>query len=175
MTSSEERKCKKCEFSAPVSDWKVFPEYHPFNVLCYECREMSCKVCKYSGRVRTWRYEGGGVTGKRCPLCADPTLRKCTRCEFTEPLANWKIKKDGVPGKYCEYCCAAQQRRQNAKDEEEKAFDNERSRLRNGVMVKCSKCNREVQVSYLKKHLKSKRCIDTPVDVPLLESTDHSC
>ena len=75
MTSSEERKCIICEFSAPVGKWKVFPEGHPHNVVCYECRYMFCKVCKYSdGRVRTWRIEVDGVPGLRCPKCADGTF-----------------------------------------------------------------------------------------------------
>ena len=93
MTSSDERKCLKCEFSAPVSDWKVYPEYHPHNILCYECRYMHCKVCEYSGRVSTWRYEENGVSGKRCPSCADGTYRKCTNCDFAVPLRDRKIKK----------------------------------------------------------------------------------
>ena len=107
MASSDERKCIECVFSAPVSDWKVWPQGDCNNVLCFECRIMFCKVCKYSGRVRTFRYEEDGVSGFRCPKCTDPTLRKCGRelCSFFAPLKDWKIKAGGVPGKWCEHCC----------------------------------------------------------------------
>ncbi len=104
MTSSEEKKCLNCEFTAPVTDWKVFEEGHPFNVLCYECRAMYCKVCKYSGRVSTWRYEENGVSGKRCPSCADGTYRKCTRCDNAGPLREWTFKPDGTPTTWCTRC-----------------------------------------------------------------------
>ena len=104
MTSSDERKCRNCEFTAPVSEWKVWEEGHPHNVLCYECRYMRCNVCKYSGRVRTWRYEEDGVSGKRCPSCVDGTFLKCSRCEFAGPRREWTIKKGGVPTKWCNNC-----------------------------------------------------------------------
>ncbi len=105
MASSDERKCRNCEFSAPVSDWKVYPDqYDSRNILCYECLYMHCKVCDYSGRVSTWRYEEDGVSGKRCPSCADGTYRKCTRCDNAAPLREWTLKPDGTPTKWCTRC-----------------------------------------------------------------------
>jgi hypothetical protein len=120
MTSSEEKKCRICEFTAPVSDWKVYPEqYDPRNILCVECRYQYCKVCKYDGRVSTWRYEEDGVSGKRCPSCADGTFRKCTKCEFAGPLRDWAFKKNGAPTNYCNRCLG----RSRAKEKINKTAD----------------------------------------------------
>ena len=103
MASSDERKCIKCDFSAPVSDWKVWPEGHPFNKYCYDCRTMQCKVCDYSGQVRVWRIEVDGVSSLRCLKCTGVEFNKCTSCDFEGPLSEWKMKK-GVPTKWCNRC-----------------------------------------------------------------------
>jgi hypothetical protein len=123
MTSSEEnRKCRTCEFTAPVIDWKVYPEGDPFNVICYECRCMQCKVCKYSAPVSTWRIEIDGVKSLRCFKCADGgEFRKCTRCDKEEPLRDWKILR-GVPTKWCERCRAWSQKKEQ-KIKEQKRED----------------------------------------------------
>jgi hypothetical protein len=113
MTSSDEQKCLRCEFSAPVGEWKNFRDGRR-NPLCPECSYMYCGVCKFvDGRVWQWRYEENGVSGFRCPKCNDPTLRKCGRewCGFWAPLKDWKIKADGVPGKWCERCCEVGRKR----------------------------------------------------------------
>jgi hypothetical protein len=107
MASSDERKCLRCEFSAPVSDWKIWPEGHCNNRLCFECRCMYCKTCKFGdGRVRQWRYEEDGVPGFRCPKCTHPDLRKCGRefCSFWAPPKDWKINAKGETSKWCEHC-----------------------------------------------------------------------
>ena len=65
---------------------------------------MYCKICKYDGRVSTWRYEENGVSGRRCPSCADGTFRKCTRCDFAGPLRDWKFQPTGAPTKWCYKC-----------------------------------------------------------------------
>jgi hypothetical protein len=181
MTSSDERKCIKCDFSAPVSDWKVWPQGHRHNVLCYECRYMMCKVCKFfDGRVWQWRYEEDGVSGFRCPKCTHPDLRKCGRefCSFWAPLKDWKIKAGGVPGKWCERCCdiaakksvRVKERKQTDDDYEKpppRIFteaQRENARVRNTVMVTCPDCKKEMQSRSLKVHSKYRSCKGKPAE-----------
>ena len=180
MTSSDERKCLKCEFSAPVSEWKVFPEHSANNKLCYECRYMHCKVCDYSGRVRTWRYEEDGVSGMRCPSCIDGTYINCSRCEFAGPLREWTIKPDGNPTKWCNKCLersrtkpmlrsdeAIQARNDRVKDrykndEVYRNTKNDAAKLRNSVLVSCPDCNKEMQPASFVGHIKNRSCKGKP-------------
>jgi hypothetical protein len=163
MTSSDERKCLKCEFSAPVSEWKVFPAGSCDNKLCSECRYRYCKVCHYDGRVRTWRYEEDGVSGMRCPSCVDGTFRNCSRCEFAGPLREWTIKPDGTPTKWCNRCLERSRTKPMLRSDE--AIQARKDR--NSVLVSCPDCNKEMQTASLRAHLKYKACKGVVVTPPV--------
>ncbi len=164
MTSSEQRKCVKCEFTVPVSEWKNFRDGSR-NPLCGECSYMGCRVCKYTARVREWRIEIDGVSSLRCLKCTGVEFNKCTRCEFEGPLSEWKMKK-GVPTKWCNRCLEWARQKEANKSDEVKEDDKVRNQSRNSVKVKCPNCNKELQAGGLRQHLNNNRCKNIPADVP---------
>jgi hypothetical protein len=68
MTSSEDKKCRDCEFKAPVDEWAVLSNGMK-KVLCVDCAFRYCTRCDFKAPLKTWKIKAGGVPGKWCEKC----------------------------------------------------------------------------------------------------------
>ena len=155
MTSSEEQKCRDCDFKAPVEEWEFVIEGRR-NILCVECSFRYCarEWCSFKAPLKTWKIKSRGVPGKWCERCCDVARqRQLNKSE--------EVKEDDK---------ARDKARCSTEAFREKA--NEKGRLRNSVLVTCPDCKKEMQPGSLPKHLNHRRCKGKPAEVyPLVEST----
>ncbi len=75
MTSSEEHKCRDCDFKAPVDEWTVLSNGRD-KVLCVECTFRYCTRCSFKAPLKTWKIKKGGVAGKWCEKCCTWSCKK---------------------------------------------------------------------------------------------------
>ena len=68
MTSSEEKKCRDCDFKAPVDERPVLSNGGD-KVLCVEWTFMYCTRCSFKAPLKTWKIKAGGVPGEWCDKC----------------------------------------------------------------------------------------------------------
>ncbi len=72
MTSSEEQKCRVCDFKAPIEEWEIVTEGRR-KVLFVECSFRYCtrEWCSFKAPLKTWKIKAGGVLGKWCERCCE--------------------------------------------------------------------------------------------------------
>jgi hypothetical protein len=152
MTSSEEKKCRDCDFKAPVEEWAFVTETRR-KVLCVNCSFRDCarEFCSFSAPLKDWKIKADGKPGKWCEHCCDVSVKKGERVKERgrERKMGTYVKIDYGPweGKPTIIPLV-----------EPDALERERlQELRNQKYIQCPGCKRELLKTSLAKH-QAKSC-----------------
>ncbi len=142
------KKCLHCEFEAPVEEWKIMANGKP-KILCAACTIKSCTRCSFKAPMKTWELNPNGETYKFCEKC-----RLWYRNQYKDKTDEIRQADNERNNKW--------KREKYANDEAYRNTQIENVKLVRCVMVRCPDCNKEMQPTSLRVHLKYKSCKGKP-------------